>query len=352
MQPGADDLCYSSAVELVRLMRQKQVSARDVMAAHLARIERVNPKVNAIVTLVAERAMADAARADEQLAARRRGGRASRAAGRAQGSRGHGRHPHDARLAVLSRQRADDATRSSSRGIRAAGADHARQDEHAGVRRRVADVQHGLRRDAQSVRPDEDVRRQQRRRGGGAGLRHGADRRRQRHRRVASQSGGLLQRRRLPAVAGPRAAASRASWSPLSVSGPMARSVADVALFLSAIAGPDPRSPLSIHEDGARFARATRPRASRARASPGGTDSAGFPFEPEIRAGRRRDPPTSFEDLGCIVEEAEPDFTGVDEAFRDPALRRQSPAVRGARARAARVGEGHDQVRGRARRRS
>ena len=32
MQPGADDLCYSSAVELVRLMRQKQVSARDVMA--------------------------------------------------------------------------------------------------------------------------------------------------------------------------------------------------------------------------------------------------------------------------------------------------------------------------------
>ena len=34
----------------------------------------------------------------------------------------------------------------------------------------------------------------------------------------------------------------------------MARSVADVALFLSAIAGPDPRSPLAIHEDGARFA--------------------------------------------------------------------------------------------------
>ena len=38
------------------------------MPAHLARIERVNPRVNAIVTLVADRAMADAARADEQLA--------------------------------------------------------------------------------------------------------------------------------------------------------------------------------------------------------------------------------------------------------------------------------------------
>ncbi len=49
-------LCYLSAAELVSLMRRKQVSARDVMAAHLAQIERVNPKVNAIVTLVAERA--------------------------------------------------------------------------------------------------------------------------------------------------------------------------------------------------------------------------------------------------------------------------------------------------------
>jgi amidase len=64
----APDLCFLSATELVSLMRRKQVSARDVMAAHLAQIERVNPKVNAIVTLVAERAMADAARADESLA--------------------------------------------------------------------------------------------------------------------------------------------------------------------------------------------------------------------------------------------------------------------------------------------
>ena len=41
----------------------------------------------------------------------------------------------------------------------------------------------------------------------------------------------------------------------------------------------------------------------------------GIPFEPEIRrvvdANRR-----VFEDLGCVVEEAEPDFTGVDEAFQ------------------------------------
>src|SRR5262245_30506080 len=47
---SGDDLCYLSAVELVARMRRKQVSAREVMAAHLAQIERMNPKVNAIVT--------------------------------------------------------------------------------------------------------------------------------------------------------------------------------------------------------------------------------------------------------------------------------------------------------------
>ncbi|MEO5822497.1 MAG: amidase family protein, partial [Vicinamibacteraceae bacterium] len=57
-----------SAVDLAARLRTKQVSAREVMAAHLARIERVNPTVNAIVTLVAERAVADAARADEAIA--------------------------------------------------------------------------------------------------------------------------------------------------------------------------------------------------------------------------------------------------------------------------------------------
>jgi hypothetical protein len=44
-------------------------------------------------------------------------------------------------------------------------------------------------------------------------------------------------------------------WSPLPVSGPKARTVADVALFLSAIAGPDPRDPLALDDDPARFRR-------------------------------------------------------------------------------------------------
>src|SRR6185369_14313431 len=43
------------------------------------------------------------------------------------------------------------------------------------------------------------------------------------------------------------------SWAPLAVLGPIGRSVGDVALFLSAIAGPDSRSPLALADDGARF---------------------------------------------------------------------------------------------------
>ena len=61
------ELVFLSAVELAARLRAKDVSAREVMTAHLAQIERVNPTVNAIVTLVAERAMAEAARADERL---------------------------------------------------------------------------------------------------------------------------------------------------------------------------------------------------------------------------------------------------------------------------------------------
>jgi amidase len=87
-----------------------------------------------------------------------------------------------------------------------------------------------------------------------------------------------------------------------------------VALFLSAIAGPDPRSPLSIAEDGARF-RAPLDRDFRGVRVAWWKGLGGIPFEPEIRsvvdANRR-----TFESLGCVVEEAEPDFADMDDAFR------------------------------------
>jgi amidase len=61
---AGSDLCYLSATELARLIRTKAVSAREVMAAHLERIARVNPKLNAIVAKLDDEqclALADAA---------------------------------------------------------------------------------------------------------------------------------------------------------------------------------------------------------------------------------------------------------------------------------------------------
>ena len=127
-----------------------------------------------------------------------------------------------------------------------------------------------------------------------------------------------------------RVVSESTSWSPLSVSGPIARTVADVALFLSAIAGPDRRSPLSIDEDPAQF-RAPLEKDFKGVRVAWWRGLGGIPFEPEIRRvvdGNRK----VFEDLGCVVEEAEPDFAGIDEAF--PLLRyvanhsRYAPLIR------------------------
>ena len=52
------EICFLTATEMARRLRAKELSAREVVAAHLRQIERVNPRVNAVVTLVAERALA------------------------------------------------------------------------------------------------------------------------------------------------------------------------------------------------------------------------------------------------------------------------------------------------------
>ncbi len=59
------DLCFLSATDLVAMMVRRQVSAREVLDAHLDRIERVNPAVNAVVTLAVDHAKRLAARADD-----------------------------------------------------------------------------------------------------------------------------------------------------------------------------------------------------------------------------------------------------------------------------------------------
>ena len=61
-------LCYLTATELALKIRSGEISAVETMEAHLAQIEKVNPQVNAIVTLVPELALEQARKADEKLA--------------------------------------------------------------------------------------------------------------------------------------------------------------------------------------------------------------------------------------------------------------------------------------------
>src|SRR5216684_3578698 len=67
--PASDsEICFLAARQMADLIRQKKLSAREVMQAHLKQINRVNPKVNAIVTLVPEdQLMQQATAADEAL---------------------------------------------------------------------------------------------------------------------------------------------------------------------------------------------------------------------------------------------------------------------------------------------
>src|SRR5258706_3698302 len=67
-QEPDSSICFLSTVEMARLIRSKKLSAREALAAHLKQIGRVNPKVNAIVTLVPEMAEEAARRADEAQA--------------------------------------------------------------------------------------------------------------------------------------------------------------------------------------------------------------------------------------------------------------------------------------------
>lgn len=64
-----NELIYRGAVELATLLRSRDVSATEVLEAHLEQIERLNPLVNAVVTIDEDGARAAAAEADRKLVA-------------------------------------------------------------------------------------------------------------------------------------------------------------------------------------------------------------------------------------------------------------------------------------------
>jgi len=103
------------------------------------------------------------------------------------------------------------------------------------------------------------------------------------------------------------------AWNTLSVLGPIARTVEDCAFILSGMAGPDARSPTTIAESGDIFLRSLRRNFKKTRIA-WSKDLGGLPVEPQvtkvIEAQRR-----VFKDLGCAIEDAEPDFAGATESF-------------------------------------
>jgi len=101
---------------------------------------------------------------------------------------------------------------------------------------------------------------------------------------------------------------SRDTWIPsMSVTGPMARNVADLALLLSVQAGYDARAPLSIDGDGTLFRRHFERECQGKRIAWGGDLSGAMPCEPGVLELGKAAAKT-FERLGCSVEEGHPEF--------------------------------------------
>jgi amidase len=104
------------------------------------------------------------------------------------------------------------------------------------------------------------------------------------------------------------------AWNSLTVEGAMARTVQDVALLLSVMAGPDPRSPIAIAEPGSVFRRPLQRDFKGARVA-WTADLGRYPVQPQVVEVCRKSLGV-LADLGCSVEEACPDFSAADETFQ------------------------------------
>ena len=103
--PSDSEIVFAPARDLVRWLTERRLGAEELMSRFLARIDEVNPAVNAIVTLAPEAALEDARAADAALARGEPPGAAPRTADRGQGPDPDARHPHHVRLADLPRLR-------------------------------------------------------------------------------------------------------------------------------------------------------------------------------------------------------------------------------------------------------
>ena len=306
-------LCFMSAREMAEQIRQKKVSSREVMQAHLAQIKRVNPKVNAVVTLVdEEKLMAQALAADESLA--------------------HGNY-----LGALHGMPVGVKDLHETAGIRTTYGSPlfrdfvpdfdcrvVQREKEAGaiVIGKTNVPEFGL--GSQTFNPvfgathnPYDVTKTC---GGSTGggsvavacgmipLADGSD-----------MGGSLRNPPNFCNVVGIRPSPGRVptvparlGWSTLSVQGPVARNVSDCAFFLSILAGYDHHSPISIDQTGAAFAQPLGREFKGVRVAM--FKDMGLPWEAEVKDAVHAQRKV-FESLGCIVEEAEPDLRDADECF-------------------------------------
>ena len=103
-------------------------------------------------------------------------------------------------------------------------------------------------------------------------------------------------------------------WSQLSVQGPMGRTVADVALQLSVLAGPDRRVPIALDDDPAAFAAPLPERLDGLRVAWAPDLGGQVTVDPTI-VSVLADSVRVFEDLGASIEDDCPDLSGADDVF-------------------------------------
>src|SRR5688500_4908977 len=309
-----DDVCFRPATELAAMLRAREVSARELLEAHLDRIDKLNPGINAVVTLDAEGARAAADAADAAMAGGRPVGplhglpvahKDTHATGGMRTTWGSPLHAntvpaHDE--LVVARLKAAGAIRVGKTNVPEFAAGSHTFNPIFGVTHNP--YRHGLSAGGSSG-------------GAAAALAAGfvpvAE---------GSDMGGSL---RNPAafcnVVGLRPTPGRVpswptpmGWSQLSVQGPMGRTVADVALQLSVLAGPDRRVPIALVADPTSFPAPLpqRPDGRRVAWAPDlGGRVAVVPTIVSVLADSVR----VFEELGASVQDACPDLSGADEVF-------------------------------------
>jgi amidase len=313
-QSPSDEICFADATTLAELLRTKKLSAVEVMKAHLRQIGRVNPKVNAIVTLVdEEKLLAQAQAADDALA---RGNWLGPLHGLPIGVKDlHA--TKGIRTTYGSPLLKDDIPKADcllvEREKRAGGIVIGKTNvPEFGLGSQTFNTVFGATRN-----PFDLSKTCGGSTGGGSvaaacGMVPLAD---------GSDLGGSL--RNPPnfcGVVGLRPSPGRVpntpaelAWQPFSVEGPVARNVKDCAFFLSVLAGPDERVPISIEQPGSAFAQRLDGRRFEGVRVAMFRDM-GLPWNPEVKEAIRAQGKV-FESLGCVVEEAEPDFRDANECF-------------------------------------